>query len=43
MVKGNQVVIAVRQKESEDLKEKTACGENLWMGGWMEVGEIRKL
>lgn len=44
MVKGNPVVIAVRQKEAVDLKERATCGETFgWMGRWMEAGEVRKL
>lgn len=43
IVKGNPVVIAVRQKAAMDLKERAACGENFWMDVGLAVGEIRKL
>lgn len=41
------MVIAVRQKEAMNLKERALCGEKFWMDGWlcrwMEVRGIKKL
>lgn len=41
------MVIAVRQKEAMNLKERAPCGEKFWMDGWlyrwMEVRGIKKL